>query len=154
MKSFRTPIKKGFTKGGIRPSIITALNSELFTECKQVRVTDVGLEGYTPDINDILDPSRKFYNVIGAVEITLVRRWPFPQVFLTDVGVFIGATTGLYKVTDPLPDEYPDMILSVYATGTIFMPWVCIPIPGVPAFTSGNKLVYYNSTLLAYTEVN
>lgn len=154
MKTFRTPIKKGFTKLGLRPSNSSAINSELFTECKQVRVTEVGLEGYVPDVNDLLIPSRKFYNLVGGAEITIIRRWPFPQVFLTDVGVFIGATTGLYLITDPVVTGYPNITLSVYATGTIVWPWVCIPIPGVPAFTSGNKFVYYDSTLLAYTEVN
>lgn len=155
MKSIRTPISKGFEpKGGLRPTDSTLRNSGLFIECRQAIITKSGLEGYTPDINDIQLTGRKFYDSVTTNEITITKRWPFPQVFLTDVGVFIGALGGLYKVTDPDPTRYPDIVLQSYATGATVWPWVCIPINGYPAFTSGTRFVYYDSVALAYVVVS
>lgn len=153
MKAIRTEIKKGF-EVGIRPKDTTARNSGLFVECRQAKAGKVGLEGYIPDISDILDPARKFYDSITDAEITIARRWPFPQVFLTDVGIFIGALGGLYRVSDPDPTRYPDIILVSYGTGATVWPWVCIPILGYPAFTSGTRFVYYDSNATSYIVVS
>jgi hypothetical protein len=153
VKAVRTEIKKGF-EGGIRNEDIPTRNSGLFVECRQARVGKAGLEGYVPEISDILDPARKFYDYTTDAEITIKRRWPFPQVFLTDVGIFIGALSGLYKVTDPTVSRYPDIVLLSYSTGTTVLPWVCIPILGYPAFTSGSKFVYYDSNATSYIVVS
>ena len=154
MKTFRTVIDKGL-KAGIRPKDFTIRDSGLFIDCRQARVTPAGLEGYIPDVNDILDPARKFYSSVdGVTEITISRKWPFPQVFLTDVGVFIGALEGLYLVTDPNPTEYPDILLTSYGVTDTVWPWVCIPILGYPAFTSGSRFVYYDAANLTYTVVS
>jgi hypothetical protein len=154
MKAFRTPIVKGFSEQAIRAADVTTRNSGLLISCKQARIQKAGLEGYTPDVNDILLTGRKFYDSVTAAEITITRRWPFPQIFLTDVGVFIGALSGLYRITDPAPDEYPDIILVDYSSGATVWPWSCIPIPGYPAFTSGTKFVYYDSNATSYVVVS
>lgn len=153
MKAVRTEIKKGF-ESGIRPEDIPTRNSGLFVECRQARVGKAGLEGYVPEISDILDPARKFYDSITSAEITIKRRWPFPQVFLTDVGIFIGALSGLYKVSDPDPTQYPNIVLVNYNTGATVLPWFCIPIMGYPAFTSGTRFVYYDSNATSYIVVS
>jgi hypothetical protein len=155
MKAFRTVISKGFgDKGGIRSANIPTRNSGLFVDCRNAKISDAGLEGYIPDINDVLDPSRKFYDYLTSVAITITRRWPFPQVFLTDVGVFIGAVEGLYKVTDPVVAGTPDIYLMSYSSGATIWPWICIPILGYPAFTSGSKFVYYDSNAESYLVVS
>jgi hypothetical protein len=153
MKSFRTIISKGFTDG-IRPADIPTRNSGLFVDCRQFRGSKAGLEGYTPDVNDICLTGRKFYDSVTAAEITITKRWPFPQVFLTDVGIFIGALGGLYRITDPDPTRYPDIVLFSHATGATVWPWFCLPINGYPAFTSGTRLVYYDSVASAYVVVS
>lgn len=153
MKTYRIKISKGFNEIGIRPDDIPTRNSGLLVEARQVRVTRAGMEGYTPDVNDILLTGRRFYDSITGNQVTISRRWPFPQVFLTDVGVFVGALEGLYKVIDPSPDQYPNVVLQSYSTGATVWPWICIPIPGYPAFTSGTKFVYYDSNASAYIVV-
>jgi hypothetical protein len=154
MKTYRSSMNNGLKKG-IRPMDVITRNTALFTDCRQARVTPVGLEGYTPDVNDILDPKRKFYSSAdGVTEISITRKWPFPQVFLTDVGVFIGAIEGLYLVTDPSPSRYPDLLLTSYGSTSTLWPWVCIPILGYPAFTSGSRFVYYDAANSTYTVVS
>jgi hypothetical protein len=155
MKAFRTVISKGFEKGGgLRPAEIPTRNNGLLVDCRNAKVLPTGLEGYVPDINDILDPSRSFYDYLTSVAVTITRRWPFPQVFLTDAGVFIGAVEGLYKVTDPVVAGTPDIYLMSYSTGATIWPWICIPILGYPAFTSGSKFVYYDSNAESYLVVS
>lgn len=150
MKAFRTTISKGFTEKGIRSSNNPQRNSGFFEECRQARVSGEGLEGYMPAINNILDPSCVFYDSVTGNEITITQRWPFPQVFLTDVGLFIGAKEGLYNIIDTTPT----IILLDYTTGDTYWPWVCIPIMGYPAFTSGDKFVYYDSNAASYLVVS
>jgi len=134
MKTYRSVINKGLTKG-IRPMDVIARNTGLFIDCRQARVTPMGLEGYIPDINDILDPKRQFYNSSdGVTEITISRKWPFPQVFLTDVGVFIGALEGLFLVTNPDPTRYPDLLLTSYGTTTTTWPLGLYSYFGISCF--------------------
>lgn len=155
MKAFRTVISKGFEKGGgLRPAEIPTRNNGLLVDCRNAKVLPTGLEGYVPDINDILDPARKFYDSVTDAEITITRKWPFPQVFVTDAGVFVGAKEGMYKVTDPFVSRAPDIVLYDYSTGDTVWPWVCIPIPGYPAFTSGTRFLYYDSNALSYLVVS
>jgi hypothetical protein len=153
MRAIRSTLSKGFT-GGIKPYDESLRNGELFDECKNVVAGKEGLKGYVSYINDILDPSRKFYDSVTTNEITLTRRWPFPQVFLTDAGVFIGALEGMYRVTIPSPTRYPNIVLFSYGTGATVWPWVCIPILGYPAFTSGTRFLYYDENSTAYVVVS
>ncbi|OQB09987.1 MAG: hypothetical protein BWY21_00551 [Parcubacteria group bacterium ADurb.Bin216] len=43
--------------------------------------------------------------------------------------------------------------LSVYYEGDINWPWVCIPIQGYPAFTSGDKFIYYDPNIALYVVI-
>jgi len=153
MKTFRTPLQKGFKEIGLNPEIYNGRNTDLFSECKQVRLTKVGLEGYVPDISDIMDPIRTFRDSVTDNLITITRRWPFPQVFVTDVGVFLGALEGLYRIIDPSPTRYPVIILYAYGTGATVFPWTCLPINTYPAFISGSVMLYYDSNASAYIVV-
>ena len=154
MRTTRTTINKGLSELGIRPYDIPTRNSGLLIDCRQARVTKAGLEGYIPDVNDVQMTGRKFYDSVTDAEITITKRWPFPQVFLTDAGLYLGALSGLYKITDPAVTRYDDIVLLDYSTGVTVWPWVCIPINGYPAFTSGTKLLYYDSNASAYVVVS
>jgi hypothetical protein len=154
MKAYRTPITKGFMEGGLRALEAQTRNSGLFDACSQVRITKAGLEGYVPDVNDILDSSRTFLDSVTLVAITITRSWPFPQIFNTDVGVYIGAKEGLYFITDLNPELRPALVLYDFGTGGVVWPWSCIPIPGYPAFVSGSKFVYYDANTAAYVVVS
>lgn len=153
MKTFRTNVENGFKKG-LSPEENPVRNSGLFIDCRNVRAGKVGLEGYLPAINDIMDASRSFKDSATGAAISITRRWPFPQVFLTDVGIFIGAKEGLFLVADPVVKAYPDILLTSYGTTSTTWPWVCIPILGYPAFTSGNRFVYYDAANTTYTVVS
>jgi hypothetical protein len=152
MKAFRKIITKGFN-AGIRPEDYSTRNSELFESCINGKPGKAGLLGYIPTINDIMSSARKFRSSVDGSVITITRQWPFPQVFMTDAGLYLGAKEGLYKITDPVVTKYPDIVLYSYGTGTTAWPWVCIPIPGYPAFTSGTKLLYYDENAAAYVVV-
>ena len=154
MKAFRTVIDKGFKEVGINPDGTANRNSGLFFNARNVKSNNGRLEGYIPIISDILDPARLFLDSITSAEVTITRRWPFPQVFMTDVGIFIGALEGLYWVIEPNPIPVPDIMLHSFGTGTVIWPWVCVPILGHPAFANGSVFVYYDSNALSYVVVS
>jgi hypothetical protein len=148
MKTYRTEFHTGFSAIGISPESIAARNSGLLVDCMNVRLTKNGLEGYTPDIKNILDSDCAFIDSITGLAVTITKRWPFPQVFLTDVGLFIGALEGLFWLSDPA-------LLKLYSfgTGPVTWPWSCAPIGKYPTFTSGDVLVYMDSVSNAYKKV-
>ncbi len=148
MKTYRTIIREGFTKG-IRPTDTVRRNSGLFTSCKNARVTKEGLEGYLPDTYSIVDGTYVFKDSVTGATVTISKRWPFPQLFLTDVGIFIGALEGLYFIVQTTPN----LVVYSYATGAVTWPWTCAEIMQKPAFTSGNVLVYYDDLSAAYVVV-
>jgi len=148
MKGYKTTLKAGFT-AGLRPEGVTSRNSGLFTICRNMRVTKAGSEGYVPNIQDILSPAFPFVDSVTAEPIVITRSWPFPQLFLTDVGLFIGAKEGLYWISDP----WTTSELYSFGTGAVTWPWICIPINIYPAFTSGSVFVYYDVDAAAYVKV-
>jgi hypothetical protein len=72
-----------------------------------------------------------------------------PQLFLTDVGIFIGAAEGLYFIQQTTPT----IVVFSYATGAVTWPWTCAEIMQKPAFTSGDVLVYFDDLSAAYVVV-
>jgi hypothetical protein len=149
MKGFRTTIKAGFTKQALVNEYLPAKNTGLFVECKNVRGKPTGLEGYIPEVTDLLSGMFPLYDLVSHSLITLVRRWPFPQLFITDVGLFIGAKEGLYFISQMTTPIY----LYSFGTGPVVWPWFCIPIPKYPAFCSGSVFVYYDPNAAAYVLV-
>jgi hypothetical protein len=147
MKGFSYSIKKGFTLG-LRPESISTRNSELFTVCRNLKVSKAGAEGYIPDIKSLLSPEFPFIDSVTKVTVSITRRWPFPQLFLTDVGLFIGAIEGLYYLQNVSEFELYD-----FGTGAVTWPWSCIAINMYPAFTCGTTFVYYEPNAAAYVKV-
>jgi hypothetical protein len=140
VRGYRTVISAGFEKG-LRPEAVTKRNSGLFIEVKGARISQKVLEGYRPDVNNFSDEIYK---------MPFSHRWPFPQLFLTDVGLFIGALEGLYWISDHSTDP---MGVYDFLTGSVVWPWSCAPIDGYPAFSSGSCLVYYDANAAAYQVV-
>ena len=148
MKTYRSVFKEGFRSIALNPRE-EARNSGLLTVCKNASVSKEGLVGYLPDVTDIFSAGFSFVDSVTHVAVTITKRWPFPQLFLTDVGIHIGALEGLYFLdpTTPLQELY------AYGTGAVTWPWTCCEIAQKPAFTSGNVLVYFNDISNAYTVV-
>ncbi len=149
MKSYRTILDKVLTEGGLNPHP-GGLNTPFLYIAQNVRLTKTGLEGYLPDIKNILDPDISFVDSVTGLAVTITNRWPFPQLFLTDVGIHIGALEGLFFVQQTTPTK----VLYSYGTGAVTWPWSCANIDQVPAFTSGDVLVYFDHNTNAYVVKN
>jgi hypothetical protein len=147
MKTYRTELHAGFI-AGLNPEKTPARNTGLLADCMNMVLTKNGLMGYSPVIKSILDPDVSFVDSVTGASITVTRRWPFPQVFLTDVGIFIGALEGLYWLSDDSP-----LTLFDFATGHVTWPWSCAPIGKYPAFTCGDVLVYMDDISNTYKVV-
>src|SRR5574343_342671 len=145
MKTYRMFIKEGFRGTGLNP-YSEARNSGLLVDAMNCSVTKRGLEGYIPDVKDLFSDDITLVDSVTHVAVTITKRWPFPQLFLTDVGLFIGAYEGLYY----LNPRTPLMELYTYSTGSVTWPWSCAEINQRPMFTSGDVLVYYNDLSDAY----
>lgn len=137
------------TEGGLNPHP-GGLNTPFLYIAQNVRLTKTGLEGYLPDIKNILDPDISFVDSVTGLAVTITNRWPFPQLFLTDVGIHIGALEGLFFVQQTTPTK----VLYSYGTGAVTWPWSCANIDQVPAFTSGDVLVYFDHNTNAYVVKN
>ena len=145
MRSTRIPIDKIFTEGGLNP-YPGGTNTPFLYICKNATLSKTGLDGYIPKIKNILDPDIVFVDSVSHIGVTITNRWPFPQLFLTDVGIHVGALEGLFwfDPTTPLNELYS------YATGAVTWPWTCADINIVPAFTSGDVIVYFDHITNAY----
>jgi hypothetical protein len=134
MRSQITIIRDCFRKVGLRTDNEETRNAGALTICKNASISPSGLIGYIPSITDIT-------STFG-----LTKRWPFPQLFLSDVGIHVGALEGLYFLNNNLS-------LFSYGTGAVTWPWTCAPVGSRPFFTSGNVLVYYDDAADAYKVV-
>lgn len=148
MKTYRTEFHAGFSSVGLNPEKTAARNTGLLSDCMNMVLTKNGLLGYSPEIKSILDSDISFVDSVTGAAVTITRRWPFPQVFLTDVGIFIGALEGLYWLSDDSP-----LTLYSFGTGAVTWPWSCANIGKYPAFTSGDALVYMDHNSNAYKVV-
>ena len=133
MKGFSSVIKVG----GLRSDSIGGRNAILATECKNAVLHKAGIEGYVPLILTL--PT--IY--VGATPLDLSVRWPFPQVFKTDSGIYIGTDTGLYSVACVAGVWTATSLTSGY-TGAITWPWTIADCPMFPVFASGDLFVYYD----------
>ena len=149
MKAYRMTFDKIFTEGGLNPTPGGANTPYLYV-CKNAVLTPTGLEGYIPDIKNILDADIAFIDSVTSLAVTITNRWPFPQLFLTDVGIHIGALEGLYFVQQTTPTK----VLYSYGTGAVTWPWSCADIDQKPAFTNGDVIVYFDHNTNAYVVKN
>ncbi len=140
MKGYRTQIRAGFEMG-LRGESVTKRNTGLLLSALGSKIRNKTLLGYTPEMVNLLD---------SAVGSNLIPQWPFPQLFLTDAGLYIGHYDGLYEVTAIAAGS---LTLSTLYSGTITYPWSCAKIPVYPAFASGNVFVYYESASAAYRAI-
>jgi hypothetical protein len=147
MKTYRTEFHAGFSAVGLNPESIPAKNSGLLVDCMNVRVTKNGLEGYTPDIKSLLDGDVSFIDASTHVAITITKRWPFPQIFSTSIGPFIGALEGLFYL-NPTDGTTPLELVNMQ-TGAVTWPWSCIPT-APPIFTCGDVLIYWDNVANTY----
>lgn len=151
MRTTRFTISKPFTEGGLNPYPGT-INSEFFSICKNVSIGKSGMDGYMPDLKSIMDDDVDFIDSVTSNAITITKRWPFPQLFLSDVGIHIGALEGLYFV-DHYHTSPTKIVLYSYGTGAVTWPWSCAYIDQKPAFTNGDVLVYYDTISETYKKV-
>jgi hypothetical protein len=151
MKFYRLTVAKPFTEGGINPYPGT-LNTDLFYSVKNASISKTGMDGYLPDFQSIIGTDMSYIDSVTGNPIVLTKRWPFPQIFLSDVGIHIGALEGLYFI-DHYHSTPTKFVLYSYATGAVTWPWSCAEINQRPAFTSGDVLIYFDSTANAYVKV-
>jgi hypothetical protein len=130
VKSFPTDIKVH----GIRVEASNPKNKGFSLTCKNMRAHKWGLEGYIPNYNSL--PKI----VYGGGSLDLSYDWPFPQVFHTDTGLWIGKRDGLYKATVVLGVWTATKIASTSCT----WPWTVANSPLFPVFANGEYLVYYD----------
>jgi hypothetical protein len=143
MKSFPTDIKLH----GLRLDKSNPKNDGFALDCRGVRGRKHGLEGYSPEIMNM--PSI----VYGGGTLSMSYDWPFPQIFQTDTGLFIGKRDGLYKVTFVAGVLTATKVTTLYS-GFVNWPWTLANCPGFPVFTSGDLLVYYDYSNTAWVAFN
>lgn len=139
MRGFTTNLKDPF-KSGLRPTFYTARNTGVLIDALNCIATKTALVGYTPDLENMPD-----IYTSGGVKIDLSISWPFPQVFQTDTGLYIGNQVGLYQIAYDATYGFVGTNLTDGFTGTINWPWTCANCPGFPLFSSGDILVYYDT---------
>lgn len=144
MRSFFVNLKEGF-KLGIRPSKEVTRNTGILIDGVNLLAGKLSLQGYSPSISNL--PT---IYTSGGVEIDFSVNWPFPQVFQTDTGLYIGNQNGLYQIAyDVTYGLVGTLLTSGYGTG-ITWPWTCANCPGFPIFSSGDIMVYYDPDASAW----
>lgn len=135
MKGYSTRIKVG----PLRNEKVGSLNSASSVYSMNLRAKENALEGYSTFVRDF--PAIYYSGVLLDVTID----WPFPQVFHTDTGIYIGTREGLYKITYVADQWVASSMLASYA-GSIYWPWTLADTPMFPVFASGDCFVYYDYT--------
>lgn len=144
MRSYSITLKDGF-KGGLRAVQSISRNTGVLIDGMNCAATKTGIEGYSPDIENMPN----IYDSTGAL-IDFSVKWPFPQLFQTDTGLYIGNQVGLYQIAYDVTYGYVGTLLTDGYTGGITWPWTFANCPGFPMFTSGDILVYYDNDTSAW----
>lgn len=144
MKGYPFNIKDAF-KSGLRNTNYISRNTGALIDGINCIATKNSLVGYTPDIE-----SMPPIYTSGGVLIDFSVSWPFPQIFQTDTGLYIGNQTGLYQISSDPTYGYVGTLLTSGFTGTISWPWTIANCPGFPIFSSGDILVYYDPDTSAW----
>jgi hypothetical protein len=144
VKSFPTDIKVH----GLRPFSSTAKNTGHMITARNVREKKWGLEGYVPYFS--LLPA---ITISGGGSLDMTVDWPFPQIWQTDTGLWIGTRAGLYQVVFTASV----WTATLRASATVTWPWTIADCPMFPVFASGDTFVYYDydtSAWITYTGLN
>jgi hypothetical protein len=137
-------MREGF-KAGLRPLKEVTRNTGTLVDGMNLLPGKLSLLGYSPDVENM----PKIYTSVG-VEIDMSIKWPFPQLFQTDTGLYVGNKDGIYQVAyDGTYGLVGTSLASGYTTG-VKWPWTCANCPGFPMFASGDLLVYYDPDLAAW----
>ena len=146
MKGYFTNVKEGF-KVGLRPYNEITRNTGVLVEGMNCLAGKLNLKGYSPDVEKF--PA--IYNSSTGVEIDFSVKWPFPQVFQTDTGIYIGNQKGLYLIEyDAVYGLKGTLLTSTYTGADLTWPWTFANCPGYPMFSSGDMLVYYDTDAAAW----
>lgn len=138
MKSFPIEVKLH----GLRPDKANKKNSGFALSCLNFRAKSEGLEGYEVDINNLP------HITYGSGYLNMSIDWPFPQVFQTDSGIYVGKRDGLYKVSLAGGTLVATQICSRHVS----WPWTLANCPMFPVFASGDCFVYYDYDTSAWTD--
>jgi hypothetical protein len=143
MKGFSSPVKLS----SLRPELTGGRNQQFATLCRNASVRKNGIDGYLPDLAHLPTIA------LGGGTLDLTVDWPFPQIFNTDTGIYIGTKTGLYAITHTAGVWSAALITSTYSHG-IQWPWTLANCPMFPVFASGDLLVYYDYDATAWIAFN
>lgn len=144
MRGYPFNMKDAF-KTGLRSVSYISRNTGALIDGINCIATKNSLVGYTPDIDEM--PT--IYDSGGNV-IDFSISWPFPQIFQTDTGLYIGNQVGLYQIAADVTYGYVGTLLTDGFTGSINWPWTIANCPGFPIFSSGDILVYYDPDTSAW----
>jgi len=136
VKGFSYPVKIGT----LRPNEVGGRNSAQSTICRNTRGHKGGIEGYTPNVKAF----PPIYAVGGVTLLDTTIDWPFPQIFHTDSGLYMGNKTGLYVLEYTGGKWIGTAITSTVYTHGITWPWTLANSPLFPVFASGDCFVYYD----------
>ena len=140
MKGFSSPVKLG----GLRPDSVGNRNGAFASAIRDAYVTKSGVGGYIPDITNF----PPVYDSVSGALLDFNIDWPFPQLFNTDTGLFVGVRAGLYWIKYTDADGWEGTLI---ANVSISWPWTCAPIPKWPVFASGDALVYWDTVTEQWT---
>lgn len=134
MRGMTIPLKLS----GLRPDEVGFRNTGALTQAVNARVINKALEYYIPDI-------MKFPTVtVDSSPVSISMDWPYPQVFQTDTGIFIGTRNHLYKLDWSGGTWSWTDLLAAYTGHDVDWPWTIADFPMNQAFASANVLVYYD----------
>jgi hypothetical protein len=140
MREFETPLRN--IRAGLRAEG-KSRNTDFLSDCMCVKPGKFRLEGYTPDITPF--PSV----TVSGVALDLTIDWPFPMIYQTDSGLYIGAKSGVYMILTMGASTWTAAKLGTWS-GTITWPWTLANCPMFPVFGSGDLLVYYDYAVTAW----
>ncbi len=134
MREFEHPIRN--LRVGLRPEG-RSRNTDFLSESACARPGQYRLQGYSPEISNFPPVT------VSGVALNLVQPWPFPQVFQTDSGIYLGTTSGVYQILTMGTATWTAAKLGTWS-GTVSWPWTIANCPMFPVFCSGDLMVYYD----------
>jgi hypothetical protein len=123
--------------GPLRQEAKGEKNTSASVKCMNVKVYKGALAGYTPSIADFPDV------YLDSAKMDLSKDWPFPQLFYTDTGLYLGTREGMHSLA-LVGNTWTATRISSGFAGELIWPWTLADCPMFPVFASGNCLVYYD----------
>lgn len=130
--------------GGLRPEDKGNRNGPLALNCVNGKVYKGAIAGMLPDITMFPD----IY--LSGAKMDLIVDWPFPQLFQTDSGLYLGTRSGMYLLL-LVAGTWTATCISAGFTGQLEWPWTLANAPLYPVFASGDCLVYFDPDADSWT---